>query len=57
MTVIYQNEFDKVRKEYGNIMKEYVIPKDNNAAVDEVWNFHAKKIVPHIGVRKNISIK
>ena len=42
MSIIYQNEYDKARKEYVNIVKEYVIPKNTNATVDEVWNVYTK---------------
>ena len=38
MNVISQNEYYKIRKEHGNAVKKYVIPKDINATVDDVWN-------------------
>ena len=40
MTVIYHIEYDTVMKKYGNIVKEYVISKDINVTVDEVWNVY-----------------
>ena len=42
MTIIYHKTYDKVRKEYGNIVTECVLPKDTNAEVNEVWNFLQK---------------
>ena len=44
MTIIYHKTYDKVRKEYGNIVTECVLPKDTNAEVNEVWNFFTKKL-------------
>ena len=44
----------KPRKEYGNIVKESVIPKDINATVHKVCKF-MQKIVAHVGVRKIVA--
>ena len=32
--IIYHKEYDDVRMEYGQIVKEYVIPKGNNATLN-----------------------
>ena len=53
VTAIYNNEHDKVREEYGKIVKEYVAPKYPNAILDEVWNVYTKKTTPHLVVGKN----
>ena len=42
ITVISHNEYYNVRKEYRNIVKEYVIMKDTYATVDGVWNVYTK---------------
>ena len=56
MTIISQKEYYKFRKWDGNIVWEYVLPKDTNATVDKVWNVFAQKTVPQIGVRKKLSL-
>ena len=52
MSVIYQNEYDKFKNEYGNIVKRSVILKGINATVDKVWNVYTTKTPPIIDVRK-----
>ena len=52
MNFISQKEYDKVKIKDGNILKDCVILKDNNAIVDEFYNFYTKKIVPNPVVRK-----
>ena len=37
---------------YGDIVKQSVIPKDNDAKVDELWNVYTNKKVPN-SVEKN----
>ena len=47
-TFISEREYDNVRIECGNIVKEYVIAKDTGVIVDEVVNICANKIVTNI---------
>ena len=53
LTFIYQKEYDKVRIECGNTVKESIIRKGTNETVYEVWNVYTKKTVPRTVVRKN----
>ena len=53
VNAIYKNEHDKVREEYGEILKEYVVLKGTNTIVDEFWNVCTKNTIPHLGERKN----
>ena len=57
VTFIYLKEHDKVRIEYGKIVKESVIPEDTNATADEFWNVYKKKVVPNPVVRKIVEEK
>ena len=51
-TFISQREYDNVRIECGNIVKEYVIAKDTGVIVDEVRNVYANKTVPNPVIKK-----
>ena len=52
MTLIYHEEYVNIRIEYGEIVKEYAIPKDTDEAVDAVWNFYTNKTEPNPVVEK-----
>ena len=43
LTVLSHIEYDNVRKSYGIISKEYVIPKDPTTTCDEFWIFKIKR--------------
>ena len=51
-TFISQREYDNVRIECGNIVKEYVIAKDTGVIVDEVRNVYANKTVANPVIKK-----
>ena len=46
-TNIYPKESDYVRIEYGDIIKEDVIPNDGDATLGEVWNFYNNQKFPN----------
>ena len=57
MTFISHNECDITKIEYVNSLKEYVIPQDTYATVDEVWNIYTKKTIPCHLVKKIVKGK
>ena len=54
MTFISHHEYDKDRKEYGNIVKESMILKNTNATFDEVWNVYTKNSTSHCCKKNSI---
>ena len=57
VTFIYQNQYDKVKIEYGNIVNKYVIPKGINATVNDVLNVYSKNTVPNLVARNKCERK
>ena len=51
---MYQTEYDNIRKQYGTIFNESVLPKDPSETVDEVLK---NKTVLKIGVKHTKELK
>ena len=53
--IILQNEYDNDRIEYGQIIKESLIPNGNDNITDEVWNLYNSQKVPDENLNKDVA--
>ena len=54
---MFQREYDDDRIEYGIIVKEYVISKDNDVTLNEFWNVFTNQKVTYPDIKSGNKTK